>query len=130
MSEQVSFGRFRLDLGQRELLRDGVPLRLGIRAFDILCVLVAAKGGIVSKDELMARVWSGLVVEESNIHVHVSALRKALGDGATGQSLVVTVPGRGYRFVGLPPAPAIDNRELDPLPALPLPDRPFFRSPI
>ena len=101
MSDQVSFGRFRLDLGQRELLRDGVPLQLGIRAFDILCVLVAAKGGIVTKDELMARVWSGIVVDESNIHVHVSALRKALDDGATGQSLVVTVPGRGSQLPDL-----------------------------
>jgi TolB-like protein len=66
----------------------------------------------------------GLVVEESNIHVHVSALRKALEDGASGQSLVVTVPGRGYRFIGHLPAPTADHRKLDALHNPPLPDRP------
>jgi non-specific serine/threonine protein kinase len=79
--DEVTFGRFRLDLGQRELARDGIPVQLGSRAFDILCVLASAKGEVVSKDELMTRVWPGLVVEENNITVHVSALRKALDEG-------------------------------------------------
>jgi hypothetical protein len=73
---------------------------------------------------LMARVWSGLVVEEANIHVHVSALRKALDEGTRGQSHVVTVPGRGYRFVGLQPVPAADKGNFDAPQGLPLPDRP------
>src|SRR5215467_1366419 len=107
--DQVRFGRFRLDLKRRELWRDETLMRLGSRVVDVLCVLVSAKGEVVSKDELMARVWSGVVVEDSNIHVHVSALRKALDEGIRGQSYVVTVPGRGYRFIGLPPAPAADK---------------------
>jgi TolB-like protein/Tfp pilus assembly protein PilF len=96
----VSFGRFRLDLAKRKLWRDQAPMRLTSRALDILCVLVSAKGQVVTKDELMAQVWSGLVVEESNIHVHVSALRKVLEEGESGQTYIVTVTGRGYRFVG------------------------------
>jgi DNA-binding winged helix-turn-helix (wHTH) protein len=98
---EVSFGRFHLDLSQRNLARDGIPVPLGSRALDILCVLALAKGEVVSKDELMTRVWPGLVVEENNIQVHVSALRKALDEGKSGQTHIVTVPGRGYRLVGL-----------------------------
>jgi DNA-binding winged helix-turn-helix (wHTH) protein len=98
--DHVRFGRFRLDLGRRELSRDGVPMHLSARALDILCILVSAKGDVVTKDELMARVWPGLVVEEGNIHVHISAMRKALDDGKGGQSYVMTVPGRAYRFLG------------------------------
>jgi TolB-like protein len=104
--DQIRFGRFQLDLISHELLRDGLPLELGSRARDILCVLASAKGEIVSKEELLARVWSGLVVEEGNIHVHVSALRKALDDGRSGPTHVVTVPGRGYRLTGLEREPA------------------------
>ena len=74
-SREISFGRFRLDLGRRELLRDGQPVRLHRRALGILCALAEAKGEIVGKDELMARLWPGRVVEEGNLHVHVSALR-------------------------------------------------------
>ena len=76
-------------------------MQLGSRALDILCVLASAKGEIVSKDELMRRVWPDVAVEEGNIQVHVSALRKALDDGKDAQTYVVTVPGRGYRLVGL-----------------------------
>jgi TolB-like protein/Tfp pilus assembly protein PilF len=122
--DHVSFGRFRLDLGRRELSRDGVPVHLSVRALDILCELVAAKGGVVTKDELMAGVWHGLVVEESNIHVHVSGLRKALDEGAGGHSYVVTVPGRGYRFIGLQPPPPAAKDEADSPQSLSLPDRP------
>src|SRR6266566_3294109 len=122
--DQVRFGRFRLDLGRRQLWRHATRMHVGGRVLDILCVLVSAKGEVVTKDELMARVWSGLIVEDSNIHVHVSALRKALGEGTGGQSPVVTVPGRGYRFIGLPPAPAADTGKLDTPQGLPLPDRP------
>jgi TolB-like protein/Tfp pilus assembly protein PilF len=122
--DHVSFGRFRLDLGRRELSRDGVPVHLSVRALDILCELVAAKGSVVTKDELMAGVWHGLVVEESNIHVHVSGLRKALDEGAGGHSYVVTVPGRGYRFIGLQPPPPAAKDEADSPQSLSLPDRP------
>ena len=66
MSE-LTFGPFRLDLGRRHLTREGVSVPLGSRALDILCVLAAAKGDVVTKDELMTRVWPGLTVEENNI---------------------------------------------------------------
>ena len=100
-SEEVRFGRFRFDLGRRELWRDGVPVRLGSRALDVLSVLAAARGDVVTKDELLARVWPGLVVEENNLQVQVSALRKALDENKSGESYLVTVPGRGYRLIGL-----------------------------
>jgi TolB-like protein len=119
--DQVRFGRFRLDPQQRALWRDDAPVRLSRRALDILCALVAARGEVVTKDQLMAQVWSGLVVEESNIHVHVSALRKALDDGAGGQTQVVTVTGRGYRFIALDRSQP-DRTEIRHGPSLP--DRP------
>jgi TolB-like protein/Tfp pilus assembly protein PilF len=99
--QEVTFGRFRFDLVRRELSRDGVPVRLGNRALDILCVLAAAGGHVVTKDELLARVWPGLIVEENNLQVQVSALRKIFDEEKSGQSYLVTVPGRGYRLIGL-----------------------------
>jgi len=98
--DKVSFGRFLLDLERRELSRDGVRLQLGSRALDILCELASAKGKVVAKDRLLERVWPGLTVEESNIHVHISALRRVLDEGGNEQTYVVTVPGRGYRLIG------------------------------
>jgi DNA-binding winged helix-turn-helix (wHTH) protein len=73
--EGFSFGRFRLDLGRHQLLCDEKLVRLGSRALDILCVLASAEGKAVSKDELMARVWQGTVVEENNLHVRRSPRR-------------------------------------------------------
>jgi DNA-binding winged helix-turn-helix (wHTH) protein len=103
---EISFGRFRLDLARRELRRDERLVRLGGRALDILCVLASAGGKVVSKDELMKRVWAGVAVEEHNIQVHISALRRALAEDGDGESWIVTVPGRGYRFLGSPGSPA------------------------
>ena len=96
----LCFGRFRLDLARRQLLLDERPLQLGDRALQVLCVLAGAKGALVSKDELMARVWAGQVVEENNLQVQISTLRKALDPEGTGESWIVTVPGRGYRLLG------------------------------
>ena len=101
----LRFGRFWFDIARRELTRDGTPVRVGSRALDILSVLVSAHGDVVAKQELMERVWPGQVVEENNLQVQISALRKALDDGGGGQSHLVTVPGRGYRLVGLTDAP-------------------------
>lgn len=98
---EVSFGRFRLDLSRRQLVRDGVAIPLSSRAFDILCALALANGEVVGKDELMTRVWPGLVVDENTIRVHVSALRQVLDEGKSGQTYILTVPGRGYRLIGL-----------------------------
>ena len=98
--EEINFGRFRFDPARRELSREGVPVRLGSRALDILAVLASAKGELVTKDELLAQVWPGRVVEENALQVQVSALRKVLDEG-TGQSRLVSVPGHGYRLIGL-----------------------------
>jgi len=118
--DEFSLGRLRLDIAKRQLTRDGSPVQLSTRAFDILCVLAGANGELVSKDELMARVWPGVVVEENNIQVHVSALRKALDDGKNGDTYLITVPGRGYRLIGLKPSrsAAGDTRENLPLSAI------------
>jgi DNA-binding winged helix-turn-helix (wHTH) protein len=99
--DKVGFGPFRLDFRQRELSRDGKPVRLGGRALDILCALAAAKGDVVTKDALMTAVWSGQIVEENAIQVQISALRKALDEDKSGADFIVTVPGRGYRLTGL-----------------------------
>ena len=106
---EISFGRFRLDLARRQLRRDEKPVRLGSRALDILCVLASARGKVVSKDELMERVWAGVVVEEHNIQVHISALRRAFQEDGGGESWIVTIPGHGYRFLGSPGRPAADK---------------------
>ncbi len=90
---RVRFGRFELQPAARVLLVDGAPLALGSRAFDVLAVLVEQRERVVGKDELLALVWPGSVVEENTLQVHVSALRKALGAAA-----IATIPGRGYRF--------------------------------
>ena len=108
---EVSFGPFRLDLGRRELRRGDTPIRLGGRAMGILCELVAAKGQVVTKDTLMQRVWAGVIVEDNAIQVHVSALRKALETTGDSADYVITVPGRGYRFIGLDSAaPGAERR--------------------
>ena len=94
-----AFGPFRL-LPARQLLLEGDrPVRLGSRALDILGTLVERAGDLVTKDELIARVWPDIHVEEGNLRVHVAALRRALGDGQAGHRYLVSVPGRGYRFV-------------------------------
>src|SRR5947209_15005865 len=95
----ISFGPYRLLAAQRVLLEGDKPVRLGSRAFDILAALVERAGEVVGKDELIARAWPQTFVEEANLKIQVSALRRALGDGQSGHRYVVTVPGRGYNFV-------------------------------
>jgi TolB-like protein/DNA-binding winged helix-turn-helix (wHTH) protein/Flp pilus assembly protein TadD len=92
----VEFGRFRLLPHRRELRADGVAVELGSRAFEILMVLIEARGALVTKDEFLSRVWPDTVVEENNLVVQISALRKALGED---RDFIRTVSGRGYRFV-------------------------------
>ena len=95
----VGFGRFVLIAERRELLADGVVVPLGPRALDILLFLIANRSATVSKDALLSHVWPRRAVEENNLTVHMSALRRALGDGREGARFIQTVPGRGYRFV-------------------------------
>jgi predicted ATPase/DNA-binding winged helix-turn-helix (wHTH) protein len=99
MSEDFVFGPFYLAPARRELLAGGVPVVIGQRAFDVLLTLVSRPGQLVTKDELMTAVWPGVVVEENNLQVQISALRKALSAADSGQQYLVTVAGRGYRFV-------------------------------
>jgi DNA-binding winged helix-turn-helix (wHTH) protein len=91
----LEFGHFRLLLRQRQLLADGIPVKLGTRAFDLLLALLEADGSLVTKDDLFSRAWPGIVVSEENLKTQVSALRKALGED---RDLILTEPGRGYRF--------------------------------
>jgi adenylate cyclase len=123
-NEEIRFGRFRLDLGRPELRRDGQPVRIHRRALGILSALAEAKGEIVSKEKLMARLWPGRIVEEGNLHVHVSALRKLLDEDGEGHSLVVTVPGRGYRLADLTGLRSAAMTDGTARPHLPLPDKP------
>ena len=92
-AEVVQLGRLELRPAERRLFLDGRELVLGSRAFSLLCALVARRERVVNKDELIDEVWPGLVVEENNLQVQVSALRKALGPQA-----ITTLPGLGYRF--------------------------------
>jgi len=94
----IEFGRFRVLLRRRRLLADGVPVELGTRAFDLLLVLLEVDGALVTKEELLDRVWPGVVVCEQSLKVQISALRKALG---ADRNLIRTEFGRGYRFIGI-----------------------------
>src|ERR1700752_5146450 len=95
----ISFGPFRLLAAQRLLPGGGQPAGVGSRAFDILAALVERAGEVVGKEELIARAWPQTFVEEANLKIQVSALRRALGDGQGDNRYVITVPGRGYNFV-------------------------------
>lgn len=93
------FGRFRLNPAKRVLLREGEPVPLTPKVFDILVTLVENSGQVVGKDDLMKRIWPTTFVEEGNLTQNVSLLRKALGESAGGVQFIETVPRRGYRFV-------------------------------
>ena len=95
LAAELRFGPFLLQPAQRRLLHDGQAVALGPRAFDVLCALVSRPGELLSKDWLLATVWRDVVVEEANLHVQISQLRKVIGN-----DVVATVAGRGYRFVG------------------------------
>jgi DNA-binding winged helix-turn-helix (wHTH) protein len=103
-----SFGPFHLIPVQRLLLEAEQPVRLGSRALEILIALVERHGELVAKEELMTRVWPNVFVEPSNLTVHITALRRALGDGLKGNRYLINIPGRGYRFVA--PVSTVDNK--------------------
>jgi predicted ATPase/DNA-binding winged helix-turn-helix (wHTH) protein len=97
--EIASFGPFRLLTAERLLLKEHEPVALGGRALDILIALVERPGEVVSRRDLIKRVWPDVTVEETNLRVHVAGLRKALGDGQDGARYITNVPRRGYCFV-------------------------------
>ena len=89
--------QWEIDLGRRELRSRGIPVPLGGRAFEIVTVLVQSATELVTKDHMMERVWPGAIVGDGTIHVHISAVRKALGQD---RAMLKTVSGRGYRLLG------------------------------
>ncbi|MBV8857532.1 MAG: winged helix-turn-helix domain-containing protein [Acidobacteria bacterium] len=93
------FGRFRLDSVRRLLARDGEAVPLTPKTFDLLLTLVQNRGQILAREELLHRIWPRTVVEESNLTQNIFVLRKALGETPGDHFFIVTVPGRGYRFV-------------------------------
>src|SRR5258706_592331 len=96
---RVLFGPFELNIVERTLKKADVVIPLGARAFEILVALVDRPGEVVGKNALIARVWPDVTVEEGSLRVHLSALRKALGDGKFGFKYIANVQGRGYSFV-------------------------------
>jgi DNA-binding winged helix-turn-helix (wHTH) protein len=120
----LAFGPFRLWPAERRLEKSGIFVPLGGRALDILMVLIERPGEVVSKQELMRRVWPGIAVEESNLRVNIASLRKALGDCIAAARFIGSVAGRGYCFVapvsgglGLPAADDADTASALTIPA-------------
>ncbi|MBA3515268.1 MAG: PD40 domain-containing protein [Pyrinomonadaceae bacterium] len=93
------FGPFHLDATRRLLLKEGEPVKLFPKEFDTLLALVKSNGELLEKDDLMRQVWQSTIVEESNLTTNISHLRKLLGESRGRHDYIVTVPGRGYRFV-------------------------------
>jgi DNA-binding winged helix-turn-helix (wHTH) protein len=136
-SQRIVFDHFEVLPAQRQILAAGQAVTLGARAFDLLLVLIDQRERVLGKDELLALVWPGMVVEENNLTVQISALRKLFGPGT-----IATVSGRGYRFVhpalaiqdltapaahaSAPVARAPERRKAAPLPGdkLKLPEKP------
>jgi predicted ATPase/DNA-binding winged helix-turn-helix (wHTH) protein len=96
----ASFGPFRLHATERLVEKNGAPLKIGSRGFDILVTLLEHAPEVVSKRELISRAWGNLVVDEASLRVHVTALRKQLAHGRSSVGYVTNVPGRGYCFAG------------------------------
>nr|WP_278880365.1 winged helix-turn-helix domain-containing protein [Variovorax paradoxus] len=97
--EIVSFGPFTLRVNERLLARNGVPLDLGGRAMDVLLALIARANAVVSKEELLAEAWPGVVISDGSLRYQITMLRQALGDGQDGARYVSNIVGRGYCFV-------------------------------
>src|SRR5258706_2368635 len=117
-----------LDVGRRELRSRGTPVVLGSRAFEIVELLARAGGQLVTKDDLMDRIWPGAVVGDNTLHVHIAAVRKALG---ADRDMLKTSPGRGYRLLGswmVQPGDAAPP--LSPAPRAPAAERPPSNFPV
>lgn len=99
LRERISFGPFSLSPSERLLTKDGQPVEIGGRSFDLLVVLTEQAGRVLSKRELLKRVWSDVVVEDGSLRFHMAGLRKLLGDGEDGARYIATQIGVGYAFV-------------------------------
>src|SRR6266852_3429423 len=116
------FGNFRCDPREHLLLCNGKPVSLSPKSFEILVALIQNNGRLLTKDELMQQVWPDSFVEEANLTVNISALRKVLGETPAGQQYIETVPKRGYRFVTPvterrddgKPGPAVQTAKVEP----------------
>ena len=97
--EMYEFGPFSLDPTERVIFRDGTPVPLTPKVFDTLVCLVRNRGRLLTKDELLKEIWPNTFVEEVNLAVNVSALRKVFGEGPQDCRYIATIPGSGYRFV-------------------------------
>ena len=106
--DRINIGAIEIRVAERRVLVDGQPVSLGSRAFDLLLALAERRDRVATKDELLEAAWPGLVVEENNLSVQVSAIRRALGPG-----ILATVAGRGYRLTGVdnaaPGSPLLGN---------------------
>src|ERR1700730_12510928 len=96
---RILFGPFELNVAERTLKKATEVIPLGGRAYDILIALLENAGEVVPKSELIAKTWPDVTVEEGSLRVHLSALRKALGDGQFGDRYIANVQGRGYSFI-------------------------------
>jgi DNA-binding winged helix-turn-helix (wHTH) protein/Tol biopolymer transport system component len=100
ITKNFRFSDFELDGTKRLLFKEGEIVALHPKTFDLLELLVARRGEVLSKDELLETIWEGQFVEESNLTVHVSTLRKTLGEVRGENRFILTVPGKGYKFIG------------------------------
>src|SRR5688500_8486413 len=92
------FSEFELDTGKRILLHQGVPLKINAKAFDLLVLLIENNGTILGKDEILGQVWEGNLIEENNLSVQISKIRKLLNDTKENPKFLKTISGRGYCF--------------------------------
>jgi DNA-binding winged helix-turn-helix (wHTH) protein len=111
--EIYEFGPFTVDPAERVAFRDGKPLILTPKVFDTLLCLLRNRGRVLSKDEILQEVWPDTFVEEVNLAVNISTLRKALGESAQEARFIATVPGRGYRFVAAVSASVTEQGPVD-----------------
>ena len=126
MTAIYAFGQYRLDVAAGILFRGAEPVALGRRAVALLQVLVEGAGNPISKDRLIESVWQGLAIEESNLAVQISALRRVFAEEPGGDSWIETLPRRGYRYVGPVAVKEQENQGAagNEQPALAPPDKP------
>ena len=132
-----SFAGFEFVPGRRVLMADGRAVPLSSRAFDILGLLIENRHRVVSREEILATVWRGISVDENNLAVQISALRRALAEHADGTHFILTIPGQGYKFAEpAPPAspllghePAVETPSAGLAPAAPAPRAVIRRKP-